>query len=53
MKVVSKKPLSELRQVTKQELEQDITEMEISQIQLEQQLTDAEIAIMELQDKED
>lgn len=48
---VSKKPLSELKQVSKRELERSLTEMEISQMETEMQLTDAEIAIMELQDK--
>ena len=52
MKVIKKRPLTEVQvDITKQGLEQDITDLEIAQMEQEQQLTDAEIAIMELQDK--
>lgn len=46
------KPLSEVRkELTKKQLEQDISELEISQMEQEQVITDHDIAIMELQEK--
>ena len=51
MKVIKSRPLSEVQaDVTKEELEQNITDLEISQMELEQENTDQDIAIMELQE---
>ena len=46
------KPLSQVRrELTKVQLEQDITDLEISQIEQGQAITDHDIALMELQEK--
>lgn len=46
------KPLSEVRkQLTKAQLELDISELEITQMEQEQAITDHDIAIMELQER--
>lgn len=51
MKIFKSRPLSEVRKdLTKEELERDITELEISQMEQEQEITDHDIAIMELQE---
>ena len=51
MKQIRHKPLSEVhRELTKVQLEQDITDLEISQMEQEQEITDHDIAIMELQE---
>ncbi|MBQ6577489.1 MAG: hypothetical protein IJL91_07050 [Bacteroidales bacterium] len=51
MKIIKSRPLSEVRgDVTKEQLEQDITDLEISQMEQEQEITDHDIAIMELQE---
>lgn len=52
MNIIKKRPLSEVHlDVTKEELEQNITDIEIAQIEQEQMITDHDIAIMELQQK--
>jgi len=51
MKVIRERALSEVQgDITKQEMEQYITDLEISQMEQEQEITDHDIAIMELQD---
>lgn len=51
MKVIKSRPLSEVRRdVTKEGLEQNITDLEIENIVQEQELTDHDIAILELQE---
>lgn len=51
MKIIKSRPLSKVRNdLTKEELERDITELEISQMEQEQEITDHDIAIMELQE---
>lgn len=52
MHVMTSRPLSDVRQdLTIEELEQNITELEIRDIEKDQELTDHEIAIIELQQK--
>jgi hypothetical protein len=52
MHVVTSRPLSEVRDdLTMEDLEQNITELEIRDIEKDQELTDHEIAILELQQK--
>ena len=52
MIMIKCKPLSKVRkELTKEELERDITDLEISQMEQEQEITDHDIAIMELQEK--
>lgn len=52
MKVIKTRPLSEVQNdVTKEDLEQYITELEIENMEQEQALTDHDIAILELQEK--
>ena len=51
MIVIKKRALSEVQNdVTKKDLEQNITELEIAQIEQEQEITAHDIAIMELQE---
>ena len=51
MKIVKSRPLSEVRKrVTKEGLEQNITDLEIENIVQEQELTDHDISIIELQE---
>lgn len=51
MKIIKSRPLSKVRtDITKEELERDITDLEISQMEQEQEITDHDIAIMELQE---
>lgn len=51
MKIIKQRPLSEVQNdVTKEDLEQNITELEIAQIEQEQELTAHDIAILELQE---
>lgn len=51
MKILKQRPLSKVQaDVTKEELEQNITDLEISQMEQEQEITDHDIAIMELQE---
>ena len=52
MKTIKQRPLSEVQgDVTKEELEQYITDLEIENMEQEQELTDLDIAIIELQEK--
>ena len=52
MKIVKRRPLSEVQNdVTKEALEQYITDLEIENMEQEQEITDHDIAIMELQEK--
>lgn len=52
MQTMKQRPLSEVQaEVTKAELEQYITEIEIAQMDQEQLITAHDIAIMELQNK--
>ena len=52
MLVVTQRPLSEVQNdVTKEQLEQYITDLEIGQMEADQVLTDHDIAILELQQK--
>lgn len=52
MKIFKQRPLSEVQaDITKEGLEQDITDLEIENMEQEQALTDHDIAIMELQEK--
>jgi hypothetical protein len=54
LKIMTKRPLSEVQNdLTLEELEQYITELEISDIEKDQELTDQEIAILELQQRLD
>lgn len=51
MKIIKQRPLSEVQNdATKEDLEQNITELEIAQIEQEQELTAHDIAILELQE---
>lgn len=51
MKILKQRSLSKVQaDVTKEELEQNITDLEISQMEQEQEITDHDIAIMELQE---
>lgn len=50
MHKIAETPLSKVhREVTKEQLEQDITELEIMAIEQEREITDHDIAILELQ----
>ena len=52
MKVFKHRSLSEVQaDITKEGLEQNITDLEIENMEQEQELTDHDIAIMELQEK--
>lgn len=52
MKVITQRPLSQVQNdITKQGLEQYISELEIANMELEQTVSDLEIAVMELQKK--
>jgi len=52
MRVYNEKPLSEVhKELSKEDLERDITDLEINAIEQEQEITDHDIAIMELQEK--
>lgn len=52
MFIATHRPLSEVQNdVTKEQLEQYITDLEIEQIETDQMLTDHDIAILELQQK--
>lgn len=52
MKIIKSRPLSEVQSdVTKEDLEQNITDLEIENMEQEQALTDHDIAILELQEK--
>lgn len=52
MRVITSRPLSEVQnELTIEELEQNITELEIRDIEKDQELTDHEIAILELRQK--
>lgn len=52
MKIIKERTLIEVQSdVTKQDLEQEITDIEIAQMEQEQMITDHDIAIMELQSK--
>jgi len=52
MKIIKTRPLSEVHgDVTKEDLEQYITDLEIENMEQEQEITDHDIAILELQEK--
>lgn len=52
MKVIRNRPLSKVQEdITKEDLEQYITDLEIENMEQEQEITDHDIAIMELQEK--
>ena len=52
MKIIKHRPLSEVQaDITKEELEQTITDLEIENMEQEQEITDHDIAILELQEK--
>jgi len=52
MKIFKQRNLSKVQEdLTKEVLEQDITDLEIENMEQEQALTDHDIAIMELQEK--
>lgn len=52
MRIIRHKPLSEAKnEVTKQALEQEISDLEIELIEQDRALTDHDIAIIELQEK--
>lgn len=52
MKIYKNKPLSQVqKEITMEKLEQNITDLEISQMEQEQEITDHDIIIMELQEK--
>ena len=52
MKIIKKRPLSEVRRdITKDKLEQEITDLEIAQMVQDREITDHDIAIAELQGK--
>lgn len=52
MKTIKKRPLSEVRRdITKDKLEQEITDLEIAQMVQDREITDHDIAIAELQGK--
>lgn len=52
MKVFKHRDLSKVHmEITKEDLEQDITDLEIENMEQEQALTDHDIAIMELQER--
>lgn len=49
---ITRRPLSEVhREVTTEQMEQDITELEIMAMGQEQEITDHDIAILELKQK--
>lgn len=52
MKLITKKPLSQVQNsVTNEELEQNITDLEISLMEKEQTITDLELELMEIKEK--
>ena len=52
MRIIRHKPLSEAKnEVTKQTLEQELSDVEIELIEQDRALTDHDIAILELQEK--
>lgn len=52
MLVITQRPLSEVQNdITKEQLEQNITDLEIELMETDQMLTDHDIAILELQQK--
>ena len=52
MKVISKRPLSKVqKEITKEEMEQNITDLEIDAMEKDQTITDLEIEVMEMKEK--
>lgn len=51
MQIIKQRPLSEVQNdITKEDLEQNITELEIAQIEQEQEITAHDITILELKE---